>query len=271
MGGARKRRTSSAHGGLFRRLRLALLVLLLVAVAGDAWLTRERTTDWNRPLWVTVYPINGDGSAVSAAYLAGLQRDTFEPVQAFLARQGRRYGLTLRQPVEVRLGPQLHEHPPSTPANANPLAVIWWSLRMRYWAFRVVRAAGGPPYDVRMFASYYDPATHPRLAHSVGLEKGLIGIANLFASASMTGENNVIITHELMHTVGATDKYDPVTDQPRYPQGYADPQRVPRYPQVRAEIMGGRIPLSPTRAQIPASLAQVVIGPVTAREIHWAH
>ncbi len=271
MARGRKRRTRQAGTGLFGRLRLALLVLLLVAVAGNAWLTHQRTTDWDRPLWVTVYPINGDGSAVSAAYIAALGRDTFAPVEAFVARQGRHYGLTLDQPVQVRLGPQLHEHPPATPRNANPLAVVWWSLRMRYWAFRVTRAAGGPPYDVRMFASYYDPAAHPRLAHSAGLEKGLIGIANLFASSSMTATNNVIITHELMHTVGATDKYDPVSDRPRYPDGYADPQRVPRYPQVQAEIMGGRIPLSPTRARIPASLAQVTIGPLTAREIHWIH
>jgi len=256
---------------LFGRLRLALLVLALVAVAGDAWLTHWRTTDWDRPLWVTVYPVNGDGSAVSAAYVATLRRETFAPVEAFMARQARHYGLKLDQPVEVRLGPRLREHPPAAPRNANPLAAIWWSLRMRYWAFRVTHAAGGPPCDVRLFASYYDPDAHPRLAHSAGLEKGLIGIANLFASSAMTATNNVVIAHELMHTVGATDKYDPATDQPRYPDGYADPRQVPRYPQVRAEIMGGRIPLSPTRARIPASLAQVVIGPRTAREIHWIH
>ena len=35
----------------------------------------------------------------------------------------------------------------------------------------------------------------------------------------MTGPNNVVIAHELLHTVGATDKYDPVTDAPRIPDG----------------------------------------------------
>ena len=33
--------------------------------------------------------------------------------------------------------------------------------------------------------------------------------------------------------------------------------------------MGGRIPISERRADIPASLEQVVIGPATALEIGW--
>ena len=78
-----------------------------------------------------------------------------------------------------------------------------------------------------------------------------------------------MIAHELLHTLGASDKYDLSNGLPIHPAGYADPDKRPRYPQDRAEIMGGRIPLSPGRAAIPRGLNQTVIGPVTASEIGW--
>ncbi len=43
-------------------MRIGMLLYLLAMVAFGAWLTRARTTDWTESLWVTVYPINGDGS-----------------------------------------------------------------------------------------------------------------------------------------------------------------------------------------------------------------
>ena len=85
----------------------------------------------------------------------------------------------------------------------------------------------------------------------------------------MTRQNNVIITHEFLHTLGATDKYDPATNRPTYPDGYADPDQQPPEPQTFAEIMAGRIPVSQTQAKIPESLNDVVIGELTAKEINW--
>ena len=55
--------------------------------------------------------------------------------------------------------------------------------------------------------------------------------------------------------------------QPIYPAGYAEPDKTPRLPQTRAEIMGGRVLLDEQRAEIPASLADTVIGNETAKEI----
>jgi hypothetical protein len=124
---------------------------------------------------------------------------------------------------------------------------------------------------VRVFALYFDPALTPRLEHSVGLKEGLIGIARVFAAAHMTNENNVVIAHEILHTFGATDKYDRATGQPAVPDGLADPQQIPLYPQQMAEIMGGRIALSASRAETPPSLDLAVIGPRTAAEINWQH
>ena len=69
--------------------------------------------------------------------------------------------------------------------------------------------------------------------------------------------------------VGATDKYDPRTSHPAFPEGYADPEKVPLLPQQFAELMAGRIATSETECQMPLSLHQTVIALKTAREIGW--
>ena len=56
-----------------------LLLVILVIVAGNAWLTKKRTQAWEIPLEVVIYPINGDGSRVSDKYIAGLEKDVFKP------------------------------------------------------------------------------------------------------------------------------------------------------------------------------------------------
>jgi len=103
----------------------------------------------------------------------------------------------------------------------------------------------------------------------VGLQKGLVGVVHAFADKEMTRSNNVIIAHEILHTLGATDKYDPVTLAPNFPSGYAQPQREPRYPQLRAEIMAGRYAVDAQTFEIPQSLGDVVVGDATAAEIRW--
>ena len=120
-----------------------------------------------------------------------------------------------------------------------------------------------------MYVKYYDPAENRRLGHSLGLKKGMVGVVNAFAASKYTGSNNVVIAHELLHTVGASDKYDPASNQPVYPAGFAEPERKPLYPQRKAELMAGRIPITQNKALTPKSLRSVVIGEATAVEILW--
>ena len=78
-----------------------------------------------------------------------------------------------------------------------------------------------------------------------------------------------MIAHEILHTLGASDKYNAATQQPTFPDGFADPDRSPPYPQQLAEIMGSRIPHSEDEAIMPPSLDFTIIGNKTAREIKW--
>ena len=91
----------------------------------------------------------------------------------------------------------------------------------------------------------------------------------MFGDSAYSKQNLVILAHELLHTLNATDKYDFATNMPSYPDGFAEPDKTPRYPQDFAELMGGRTPISEQQAEIPKSLKQTLIGAKTAREIGW--
>jgi len=254
---------------MLKLLRKGVLLYVLISVAGGHWLSVNRTTSWQKTLWVAVHPINGDGSARSSEYISALSADSFNAIASFVAMQGARHQLSMNEPMRVVLGAPVKDQPPLPPVNANTLSIMWWSLKLRYWAWQVDKGERPPPSDINVFVRYFDPDSSPRLAHSLGLQKGLIGVANAFATRSQSGSNQVIIAHVFLHTPGATEKYDPATTQPLYPIGYAEPDADPRYPQSLAEIMAGRIPRSATESEIPRSLDSVVIGIDTATEIGW--
>lgn len=254
---------------MFKTIRIFLLLLVLFFVGLNTWQTMVRTTDWNDPLWVTIYPINAAGNNKVQTYIDRLSVNDFSSLETFMAEQGAVYNLPLDRPIEVNLGQQLQEIPDAPPASASTLSAIIWSLRFRYWAWRMKQASSDAMTNIRLFVLYHDPETMPRLAHSAGMQKGLIGLINAYGAWQYTGSNQVVIAHEMLHTVGATDKYDFSTGQPVYPHGYAEPGKVPLYPQRYAELMGGRIPENANESDIPQSLEEVRIGPATAMEINW--
>ena len=255
-------------GVTFKAVRIAVLLAILALVGANTWLSKLRATSWDHPLRVVVYPINGDGSEAAARYIARLDAAQFAGIEESVKEQARRYGITVDQPMAIAMAKPVADIPPLPPRRGTMFDVMWWSLKLRWWAAHWDHYDGPAP-EVRAFTLYYDPKTHPALEHSTALEKGMIGVIKLFASDKMAEQNNIVLLHELLHTLGATDKYDLRTDQPLFPDGYAEPDLQPRFPQRKAEIMAGRIPLSPTRAEMPDDLAGVVIGAKTAREIGW--
>lgn len=255
---------------MFRKVRIAVLLLILLFVALNTYFDRVYSTDWDIPLRVTVFPINGDGSATAERYVQALQGDDFLALEGFFSEEAEHYGVKLDRPIRFSLAAPIRELPPMIEQQAGVPSVVLWSLRMRYWAWSVPENPAGASPDVKLFVLYHDPVRSPSLSHSVGLQKGLFGIVNVFAERRMAGSNDTVTAHELLHTLGATDKYSPGTNLPRHPEGYAEPARKPLYPQPFAELMAGRIPLSRTRSEIPESLDQVVVGPLTAAEIGWA-
>ena len=256
---------------MFKAIRITILLIILFFVATSTWLTAARSTDWNNSLWVKIYPINADGSAESARYIDTLTVGDFAGVEKFLAREVTRYGKSLDRPLRIELGREIREQPPVVGDGTSTLDVMLWSLKLRWWASQTGGEQDAIDPDVRIFVRYHRPQDGVILENSVGLQKGMVGVVNARATPRQRGSNNVVIAHEFLHTLGATDKYEPGTGQPIAPEGLAEPDRVPLYPQRYAEIMGGRIAESAQIASIPKSLDYVVIGPLTASEIRLSN
>ena len=252
---------------MFKTIRIFILLIIFGTVVQQTFLDKA-DLDWKDNFYVAVYPVNADGSSEVGAYINTLSRDDFEPMAEYFAEEGVRYSLGMRRPVEVQLGDVVSEVPPAPPNGNSVFSTIIWSLKFRWFAWNNSPDVPVKP-DIRLYLLYHDPATNPELSHSTALNKGRIGRVNLFGNKSYAKQNLVITAHELLHTLTASDKYDLASTLPAYPEGYAEPDKSPLYPQDFAELMGGRVPVSETKAEIPKNLAQTLIGEITAKEIGW--
>lgn len=251
----------------FRQFRVFILLCILIYVASDQYLAEYRTRSWQDTLSVVIYPISGDSSNESQQTIDQLTQSTFASVSQFIQKEAHRYGVSIEQPIQIHLAPQINKKPPALPdLDSGMLSVMWWSLKIRWWALLENTYAGDK--DIRLFVEYYaDETTDSHV--SVGLQKGLFSLIKNYTGDEYIERNNVIIAHEMLHTLGATDKYNLRTLLPIYPEGYAAPELGNNQPQKKAELMGGRIPLSTDIAIVPESLNDCVIGNKTAKEIGW--
>ncbi len=245
-----------------------MLLYVLLFVAGAQFFMARHTTDWDAPLWVDIYAVAADAAPATRTFVDGLSATEFADAEAFLASEARHYGVALEQPFMLRIVGE-HAAPPALAADAGRLDVLKWSLEMRWLAASLRWRADGPSGDILVFAVFHEPAAGVALDRSTALDQGLIAVANLFASRDARATNQIVLAHELLHTLRATDKYSAASNAPSYPDGYAAPEARPLLPQSKAELMAGRIPLDEGRAEMPRSLRDVVIGPKTAHEIGW--
>ncbi|MGV6827407.1 MAG: hypothetical protein ACWA5Q_10565 [bacterium] len=253
----------------FKSLRILLLLILLAYVLIYTKSQRLETMAWIDPLQVVILPINADGHEATASYIRQLNASVFEPIDAFTLKQADKYEVVSNPPTSTILGPEIEGIPPAPPGEgASALSIGWWSLKLRYWAWKHTPDQFDDTNTVAVFVLYQQPRPGEALAHSLGLQKGLIGIVHAFAKRDQNGQNNIVIAHEMLHTVGATDKYD-ANGLPVYPDGYASPNSTPLYPQKRCEIMAGRIAQSAGSARMAGKLRRCVVGETTAREINW--
>lgn len=252
---------------MWRKLRIVILLFILATVAHRTW-RQTQAPEWRNNFYVAIHPVNIHGSAHVTQYLSTLDPEQFHAISDYFAEESERYDLAIRRPFEVQLGAQIDSQPPQPTVRGNMLDSMLWSLKFRWWAWRNSPDMPVQP-DIRLYLLYFDAAQYQILPHSAALNKGRIGLVNVFADEKHAEQNAVVIAHELLHTVGASDKYNLSDNQPLYPIGFAEPQKEPRYPQDFAELMAGRLPVSEIRADIPAGLEQTLIGDQTAREIGW--
>lgn len=250
---------------MWKKIRILILLVILLIVGINTY--RDQNQDWSKPIFVLLHPINADGSPVTEQYIQQISIQDLDGVTEFLHQQIDQH---THLPIKFyfQMGAPLKQTPPKVPEQASMLEVMLWSLKFRYYAWSY-REKTNVPATVTLFLNYYDPAKISVLKHSTALEKGRVGSVNLFASKKNSERNKVVLVHELLHAFGASDKYDLATGQPIYPVGYAFPNQQPLFPQAKAELMAGYIPISQNQSKMPESVNDTIISEITAAEIGW--
>jgi len=124
--------------------------------------------------------------------------------------------------------------------------------------------------DARIYLVVRPPHDEQRKwVEGIGQQGGRIGIVEVEIDTAMVDFALFVATHELLHTLGASEKYDDL-GRVLVPDGLADPDRTPRYPQDRAEVMARLRAVDEGQGAVPESLDELGVGPFTAREIGWS-
>ena len=100
---------------MFRFLRIAILLTILLVVAGRQFLTPDRLNSWDKPVWVTIFPVLLETDASTRRYATNLAPETFAGINQFLKQQAVRYGRQLEQPVVIQVAEPLTAVPPDLP------------------------------------------------------------------------------------------------------------------------------------------------------------
>jgi hypothetical protein len=256
----------------WRRLRIGILLTILAVVLLWAYndVSRRRArNDWRRTLTVAVVILQR--GPVDRQALDSLRIGT-RALQDRLSEEYARYRPRSAPPFAIQaFGPiEIAEDPPA-PTGAELVPLARYTLEL--WRYlRHVNAQAGPQVkhaDMAVYVVTHVPASEKRTrVEGVSQQGGKVGIVQVELDPKMVDFALFVTAHELFHTLGATDKYDP-TGRTLIPAGLADPTLSPLYPQQHAEIMARNVVLSPTEERPPDSIAELRVGPTTAAEIGW--
>jgi hypothetical protein len=255
---------------VWRHGRTAVLLAVLVGVLVWAWKDRQRLEDrreWRVPLKVGVFVIQ-DGDVDSAAIAALPGRA--DEMMNILETEYRRYDGKI-SPFELRvLGPiPLPDVLPKLESD-DFLERVEFTFQM--WRFRrsVSRSLGEPTDDIDvsiLLVTRPARGNQPRIFEGIAAKDGDFGVVQIELSQDNVDLAVITAVHEMLHTLGARDKYDPSTGEAEFPAGYYD-SRI-RYPQRYMEIMAHDIPLADGKSRLPSLVGEVRVGNSTAREIGW--
>lgn len=249
---------------------MLLAVLFGVLIWGylDVRGRRERTT-WERPLSVAIVVVKN--GAVDASAMKSFC-DRLLDLSARLDSEKDRYRADGVRPfIFSCFGPVESSASPPSSEGDGFLDAVKQSFALGSYA-RAIDAAAGinkGDFDSRVYVAVRPPERADRnLIEGVSENGGRIGTVSVELDDTMVDFALFVSAHELMHTLGATDKYD-ASGFAIVPDGLADPNASPLYPQARAEIMARGRPLDVGREIVPTRLSDLGVGPATAYEIGW--
>lgn len=252
---------------------MTVLLIILAGVllwAGNDWWRRRERKEWARPLRVALVLVEREPvPAETISALTSRALDLERRLSHEYARRGGRiepFSIVVQGPVSAS------EDPPRVGEQD-----LWSLARHSYAQWRWTRdldARGNVEwrgYDARIYL-VLKPVNREATAFVEGEseEGGRVGVARADIDPGMIDFALIVAAHELFHTLGASDKYD-AAGHATFPDGFADPQKRPLYPQPGAELMARNLPLSPTSERPPDTLDELWVGDATATEIGWQH
>jgi len=260
-----------ARGWFFRvRVTLLLSALLLVVLYGvNDWRRREARREWREPVRVALVLVERE--PVGAELLQRLQQRAFDLERHLQREHGRVTGANKLPFTFITQGPVAFDTEPPKVGQQDVFGLLRHAFALWRWTSAVDESAGvqARGYDSRIYLVLRPARTaQPAFVEGESQDGGRIGIASVDIDETMLDFALFVATHELFHTLSASDKYD-AAGRARFPDGYAEPRRQPLFPQPGAEIMARNVPLSPTAERPPAMLSELRVGEATAREIGW--
>jgi len=256
----------------FFRVRVSILLTILIAVliwAGCDIQRRRARNQWVDTLNVGLILVQKDNVDEGAVEL--LKRRTIALEERLADEFHRRnpdapkpFHFVVRGPVDLRGAP------PRQPSEG-----LFDLARYNFDLWRFVRGVNA---DAGVEASSFDATIYlvartPKFAFDASVEGasqegGTVGVVEVELDRTMVDFALFVTTHELLHLLGAKDKYD-AAGRSLVPEGLAEPELRPLYPQRHAEVMARNVALGPTEERAPESLSDLKVGAATAREIGW--
>jgi hypothetical protein len=256
----------------FYYVRLALLMAAFLAVVAWAWndiRERRERNAWVRPLHVG-FVLLRTGS-VNDATIDKL-RLRMTDLQTHLSHEFQRWRSVEQEPFIFSVYGPLDVATPPPESYSDK----WWDLL--YFAYQQWRYLKGvdakadvprSELDSRIYVVVRPPnAGELQFVEGQSEQGGRVGVVGVQLDESMVDFSLIVATHELMHTLGASDKYDEY-GHALVPDGLAEPDKIPPFPQQYFEVMARNRPISPEAEEPPESLEQLRIGRKTAEEIGW--
>lgn len=260
---------------VFFWIRVSILLAILLGVSLYAirdYRSRHGRNAWDRTLEISFVvvregPVKDDALAALRARVPALE--------AQLHAQMNRYRSSVLPPVHVTIRGPVDGAPPAPSPGDGAVDALKYQWNLWRWTRHVDALAG---YDAGAADSRIYLAVKPPVATEEGrvvrqIEgaselNGRVGVVHVDLDPVMADFALFVATHELLHTLGATDKY--ASDGSiRVPDGLAEPDATPLYPQRFAEVMARHRAIDDRTSKPPKDLSELAIGGLTAREIGW--
>lgn len=249
-------------------LLLGVLVLLLLFGVYD-YVGRQARLEWDRPLDVALVLIEQeslDEPTVRAF------RDRVSFLEQQIAREFAKYRGGGSCPIRFYVyGPILGGAAPQPTGRSGWLDQLVESIARINYVWGLDRQARVPlfGFDSRIYLTVHP--SHREITQFIeGFSElgGRRGFVDVELDPTMVDFALFVTTHELFHTLGASDKYDE-RGQTLVPAGLANPQQMPLYPQAQADVMARGRPVRLGADEPPTMLGELGVGPETARELRW--